>query len=91
MEPLTASLPMIGLLRLLGDGALHTSAGLASRLGLSEPLVAAMIEDLTRHGYLASLPQGCPTACASCGLTQACRIMPPLLVLTPKGRRAAAG
>lgn len=89
MEPLTSPTPMIGLLRLLDDGALYTSADLAQRLGLGEPLVAAMVEDLTRRGYLAPVPQGCTTACANCSLKQACHAAPTLLALTSRGARAA--
>ncbi len=88
MESPIASSPMTALLRLLSDGALHAPADLAPQLGLSEPLVMAMIEDLTHRGYLAPIPQGCPICCAGCGRKQACHVTSPLLALTPKGLRA---
>lgn len=90
MKPMTASSPLVGLLRLLGDGALHAPADLAQQLGVSEPLVAAMTEDLARRGYLAPVSSGCGTSCAGCGFKQACHVAPALLALTPKGLRAAA-
>ena len=52
MKPMTASSPLVGLLRLLGDGALHAPADLAQQLGVSEPLVAAMTEDLAAAIWL---------------------------------------
>ncbi|MCX7668601.1 MAG: MarR family transcriptional regulator [Anaerolineae bacterium] len=79
---------LIALLQLLADGGLHPPAALAQQLGLSEALVSAMIEELTRRGYLAPVPAACDASCASCGLKQACRAAPVLLTLTPKGRRA---
>lgn len=91
MEPLTASSLLVGLLRLLGDGALHAPAALAQQLGVSEPLVTAMTETLARRGYLAPVSSGCGTSCAGCGCKQACHVAPALLALTPKGVRAAAG
>lgn len=85
------SVPTIELLHLLADGGLHPPAELARQLGLSEALVTAMIEDLTRRGYLAPVGQTCGIACESCGLKQACSSAPTLLALTPKGRRAVEG
>jgi hypothetical protein len=86
--------PLIGLLRLLNDGGLHSLAELARRLGLSEPLVAAMVDDLDRRGYLTAVGDACGTACAGCGLQEACATpgapAPRLLALTPRGQRAAA-
>jgi DNA-binding IclR family transcriptional regulator len=84
---------MTSLLRLLSDGGLHSLAELARRLGLSEPLVAAMVADLDRRGYLAAVGDACGTACAGCGIQAACAAdgapPPRLLALTPKGQRAA--
>jgi hypothetical protein len=82
------------LLRLLGDGGIHSTAELARRLGVSEALVSAMTSDLTRRGYLAALDTGCATACDGCGLSAACAAPgepsahASLLALTPKGQRA---
>lgn len=85
--------PLTGLLRLLSDGGLHSLAELARRLGLSEPLVSALVDDLGRRGYLAAVGDACGAACAGCGLQAACATpgapAPRLLALTPKGQRAA--
>jgi hypothetical protein len=107
MELMTAAqpqTPLAGLLRLLSDGGLHSLAELARRLGLSEPLVAAMVADLSRRGYLAAVGDECGAACAGCGIQAACvapgagmhalhqpNAAPPprLLALTSKGQRAA--
>jgi hypothetical protein len=81
-------------LRLLGDGGIHSTAELARRLGVSEELVAAMAGDLARHGYLAALDTGCSTACDGCGVAAACSVSRsdaptlPLMALTAKGREA---
>jgi hypothetical protein len=83
---------MTDLLRLLGDGGLHSLAEIARRLRISEALAAAMTADLDRRGYLAAA-DSCSTACAGCGIKESC-VAPGatptrLLALTPKGRRAA--
>lgn len=75
------------LLRLLGDGGIHSTAEIARRLGVSEALVTTMTGDLTRRGYLAALDMGCATACDGCGMATACaEPRAPLLTLTAKGR-----
>ena len=38
------------LLRLLGDGGIHSTAELTRRLGINEALLATMTGDLTRRG-----------------------------------------
>jgi hypothetical protein len=64
-------------------------------LGLSEGMVAAMAEDLARHGYLAALAGGCSTGCAGCSAARSCSLPGEaapgrsLFVLTEKGQRAA--
>jgi len=79
------------LLRLLGDGGIHSTAELARRLGVSEALLAAMTGDLTRRGYLAPIDTGCNTGCDGCGLGMTCapasgNAPAPMLMLTAKGR-----
>jgi len=79
------------LLRLLGDGGIHSTAELARRLGVNEALLAAMTGDLTRRGYLAPIDIGCDTGCDGCGLAKACApaldsAPAPMLMLTAKGR-----
>ena len=78
------------LLRLLGDGGIHSTAELARRLGVNETMVTALTGDLTRRGYLAALDMGCATACDGCGMGAACsEPRAPLLTLTAKGQAAA--
>jgi hypothetical protein len=82
------------LLRLLGDGGIHSTAELARRLGVNETMVTALTGDLTRSGYLAAINTSCATACDGCGVAAACAPGEPsahasLLTLTPKGQRAA--
>ena len=60
------------LLRLLGDGGIHSTAELARRLGVNETLLAAMTGDLTRSGYLAAIDTSCATACDGCGIAATC-------------------
>ena len=83
------------LLRLLGDGGIHSTAELARRLDVSEGLVSAMAADLARRGYLEPLEAGCGTGCDGCGLAAACspsrgNAPAPMLMLTAKGRAAIA-
>ena len=79
------------LLRLLGDGGVHSTAELARQLGVSEALLATMTGDLTRRGYLAPVDNGCGTGCDGCGMGKACapafgNAPAPMLMLTAKGR-----
>ena len=90
----TTQTPLIGMLRLLDDGGIHSTAELARRLSVGEGLVAAMADDLGRRGYLAEVAQSCGPGCAGCGWRTACALPEPpsaaprLLALTAKGRRA---
>jgi hypothetical protein len=79
------------MLQLLGEGGIHSTAGLARRLGISERLVAAMAEDLTRHGYLTPIAQECGSSCSGCWAATSCGRpeSAPTLALTPKGRRVS--
>ena len=77
------------LLRLLGDGGIHSTAELARRLGVNETMVTAMTGDLTRSGYLAAINTSCATACDGSGMASSCAAPASLLALTPKGQRAA--
>lgn len=82
------------MLRVLGDGGIHSIAELARRMGVSQELARLMAEDLTRRGYLAALADGCAPACDDCALSNACGTAgspgskPLLLALTAKGRQA---
>ena len=86
-----ASLPdrMLGLLE---EGGIHSTAELARRLGTTETLVAALAEDLTRHGYLAPIASDCGAACRGCWAAGTCSHPEPVfptLALTPRGRQAS--
>lgn len=63
---------MTNILRLLSEGGIHSMAELARRLEVSEALVTAMTEDLTRRGYLTALSMGCTTGCEKCPLAGVC-------------------
>lgn len=95
MKMIESSTPMNGMLRMLGDGGIHSTAELARRLGVSEGLVVAMMDDLGRRGYLAAVNTSCETACAGCGTQATCALpdapsnAPRLFALTAKGRRAS--
>ena len=85
------------MLRLLADGGIHSTAELARRLEVGEGLLAAMVDDLSRRGYLAAVDQSCGGACNGCGgIRAACAAhgatptAPRLLALTDRGRRAAS-
>lgn len=78
------------LLRLMGEGGAHSYDDLAGRLGVSRPLVEAMIQDLARLGYLrpaAGACAGAPACRAGCSLG-GCSTGP-LWTLTAKGTQAA--
>ena len=76
------------MLEVLADGGIHATAEVARRIGVSEGLVAAMTEDLARHGYLAPLESGCEAPCSGCWAAGNCnRSEPtPMMALTLKGR-----
>jgi len=83
------------LLRLLqliaGAEGATTQAALAHRMGISEALVAPMIDDLVRLGYLTMVEPGCGQGhCSGCSLSGSCPAQPQarLWALTAKGRSA---
>jgi hypothetical protein len=91
----TSRTPLAEMLRLLADGGIHSTAELARRLEVGEGLLVAMVDDLSRRGYLAVVNQSCGTACDGCGIQSACAApgatsaAPRLLALTDRGRRVA--
>ncbi len=94
----TAALPR-RMLRMLREGGIASTADLARRLIVSEELIGMMAEEMTRRGYLARL-SGCHGGCGGCHAASSCAASPSgttseatssvLLLLTPKGRQAAA-
>lgn len=94
------------ILQKISTGDVHSRADLARQLDISEGLLAQMMNELARRGYLASLANDTTGtmettdktgACQGCKLSAACSGCSikekPLLagwVLTAKGRAAAA-
>jgi len=83
------------LLRLLqliaGAEGAATQAALAHKMGISETLVAPMIDNLVRLGYLSEVKPGCGQGhCSGCSLSGSCQAQPKarLWALTAKGRSA---
>jgi len=56
------------LLKSVADGGIHSLRDLAGQLGVSPEMVEAMLDDLTRRGYLRVLGNGCDGQCATCPL-----------------------
>ncbi len=77
------------LLALIAEGEVRTQRGLADALGVTEPLVVQMIDQLTSQGYLA-MADSCGGGCDGCALAAACGAQHHLRLwnLTEKGRRA---
>jgi len=60
------------LLELLRAGGTHRIADLARELDTTAPLIEAMLEDLSRMGYLKSVGQSCTERCSSCPVAGLC-------------------
>ena len=78
------------LLEWVAEGGVHSQAELAQRLGVSEELLAQMLEELARMGYLRPVGAGCQEHCDGCPLTVRCAVGGPgrIWTLTEKGGRA---
>ncbi len=79
------------LLRLIAKGSVHSSKELANKLGISEPLLDRMLEDLKRMGYLRLSSESCSAKCEHCPISAACAVghAGRVWVLTEAGRRMA--
>ena len=79
------------LLKLVAEGGARSIQDLAGRLGVSPAMVEAMLDDLTRLGYLRALGGDCGGQCATCPVG-GCAVAGAnrLWSLTEKGIRAAA-
>jgi hypothetical protein len=81
------------LLRMLGEGGIHSVAELARRLGTGDEMIVAIAEDLQRRGFLTPLHDGCGAACGGCAMAEGCAAPGRassglgMLALTEKGRR----
>jgi predicted ArsR family transcriptional regulator len=60
------------LLALLREGGAHRVADLARELDTTPELIEAMLEDLTRMGYLKQVSGECGGGCATCPLANLC-------------------
>lgn len=78
------------LLRMVAEGGIHSYEELAQRLSISQPLLEAMLEDLSRLGYLRAVQNGCAGHCTGCGVS-VCSLAGTrrLWTLTERGTRAA--
>jgi predicted ArsR family transcriptional regulator len=80
------------ILRLISQRGVDRQDQLAMQLGVSDELVAEMLAQLAKRGYLTEAELcATGTACESCGLSQACGATRALRIwsLTDKGLRAA--
>jgi len=79
------------LLKAIGEGGVHSQSELARSLGVGEDLLAQMVEDLVRMGYLKPVGGNCTSGCSDCPMGDLCAIggQGKVWTLTEKGRRAA--
>lgn len=77
------------LLRRVAQGGVHSTAALARELGVSEGLLAQMMDDLIRMGYLRPVDGNCGGKCDTCPLAGGCSIGGPggVWALTERGMR----
>lgn len=75
-------------LRLVAEGRAANLDELADRLGASRDLVAQVLLDLVRAGYLKVERMGCTAACEGCPMATECALGPGLRLwtVTPKGQ-----
>jgi hypothetical protein len=80
------------LLSVIAAKGTTTSADLARGLGVHHGLLDAMLEDLTRKGYLSAVTEGCSVACDRCPMHKAClyRRQARIWMLSPKGESLLA-
>jgi len=64
------------------EGGSWTTEELAQELNTTPELVTAMLQDLTRRGYLKSAGNACSGTCASCPLAGHCITAAPYKVWT---------
>jgi predicted ArsR family transcriptional regulator len=62
------------LLSLLRQGGVRSLAEVAAELGTSPALVEAMLEDLSRRGYLRPVEAQCARECAGCAQSGRCAV-----------------
>jgi hypothetical protein len=81
------------LLQRVAQGGVHSTAALACELDVGQALLAHMIDDLVRMGYLRPVSGGCGGQCNACLLAGGCAVGGPggIWTLTDKGVRMAKG
>jgi predicted ArsR family transcriptional regulator len=60
------------MMRLIAQGGPWTTETLARELGTSPEMVAAMLEELARRGYLKAVESECSGTCAHCPMATQC-------------------
>jgi DNA-binding Lrp family transcriptional regulator len=60
------------LLDLLREGGTRRISDLARELGTTPELVEAMLEDLTRMGYIKRVTSQCSEKCSACPISDTC-------------------
>jgi transcriptional regulator with XRE-family HTH domain len=82
---------LLKVLRTVAQGGVHNQRELARRLGVSEGLLAQMLQGLARMGYLRPMAEGCDACCAACPLAKTCAVGGPTRVwaLTERGATIA--
>lgn len=80
------------LLSMLADGKAYNSVQLARALDVTQGMIAQMLEDLERRGYVQHLRLGCEEGkCKGCAYSKSCSPTTALSgwALTEKGRQMA--
>jgi len=78
------------LLSLVAEGGVHSYEELMRRLGISQPLLEMMLENLGRLGYLRPVNDGCGGQCTGCAMGGCSTAgSGQLWALTGKGAQAA--
>jgi hypothetical protein len=77
----------------VAQGGVHSTAALARELDVGQALLAQMIDDLVRMGYLRPVSGGCEGQCNACLLADGCAVGGPdgIWALTDKGMRMTKG
>ncbi len=82
---------LIGLLRRVARGGVHSTTALARELDVSEELLAQMTDTLAQMGYLKPVDGDCRRQCDACPSAGGCCIGGPggIWAVTEKGMRVA--
>ena len=84
--------PLFRLLESLNGHALQTLQELAEKVGVGTDLLAQMVGDLERSGYLKAVRPGCDAPCRNCSTASGCSPLREgrLWAVTERGLRALA-